>query len=303
MSTTPPLTRPRSVPQMLERVQHMITPQSMSRALAFQPRPSDVFIATFPKSGTTWLQQIVHGLRTGGDMDFDEITQVVPWLETALDLGLDIDGPQRAQPRAYKSHLPWPMIPKGGRYLVAVRDPGDVLVSQFHFWNGWFFEAGSVTVEDIARDLFLNQTLPFNYYRHLQSWWPQRREPHTLMLCYESMLADPQAAVRRIADFIGVPLDAALLQRVLDQSSVEFMRAHARQFDDHLLREARDAACGLPPGDTGGSKVRAGRAGANVTELGDAVRAALDAAWQQQVAGPLGIADYAALRRTLEAGA
>jgi len=100
-----------------------------------------------------------------------------------------------------------------------------------------------------------------------------------------------------------VPLDGALLQRVLDQSSVEFMRAHARQFDDHLLREARDAACGLPPGNTGGSKVRAGRAGANATELSDAVRAALDAAWQQHIAGPLGIADYAALRRTLEAGA
>ena len=303
MITTQPLTRPRSVQEMLERVQHMITPASMGRALAFRPQPSDVFIATFPKSGTTWLQQIVHGLRTGGDMEFDEITQVVPWLETALDLGLDIDGPQRAQPRAYKCHLPWPMIPKGGRYLVAVRDPGDVLVSQFHFWNGWFFEAGSVTVEDIARDLFLNPALPFNYYQHLQTWWPQRREPHTLMLCYESMLADAQAAVRRIAGFIGVPLDGALLQRVLDQSSVEFMRAHARQFDDHLLRDARDAACGLPPGNTGGSKVRAGRAGANATELTDAVRAALDAAWQQQLAGPLGIADYAALRRTLEAGA
>jgi len=303
MSTTPPLTRPRSVPQMLERVQHMITPQSMGRALAFQPRPSDVFIATFPKSGTTWLQQIVHGLRTGGDMEFDEITQVVPWLETALDLGLDIDGPQRAQPRAYKCHLPWPMIPKGGRYLVAVRDPGDVLVSQFHFWNGWFFEAGSVSMADIAHGLFLNATLPFNYYRHLQSWWPQRREPNTLMLCYESMLADPEAAVRRIADFIGVRLDAALLRRVLDQSSVEFMRAHARQFDDHLLREARDAACGLPSGNTGGSKVRVGRAGANETELTDAIRAELDATWRREIAGPLALADYAALRRALEAGA
>ena len=35
------------------------------------------------------------------------------------------------------------------------------------------------------------------------------------MLCYESMLADPQAAVRRIADFIGVSPDAALLHRLL----------------------------------------------------------------------------------------
>jgi hypothetical protein len=299
MSTAQPLQRPRSVQEMLARVQHMITPQGMGRALAFQPRASDVFIATFPKSGTTWLQQIVHCLRTGGDMAFEEITEVVPWLETALDLGLDIDAPQRAEPRAYKCHLPWQMIPKGGRYLVAVRDPRDVLVSQYHFWNGWFFETGSVSVEDLARGLFLNEASPFSYYRHLQSWWPRRLQPDVLMLCYESMLADPEAAIRRIADFIGAPPDPALLARVLEQSSVEFMRAHARQFDDHLLRDARDEACGLPPGTVGGSKVRAGRAGANATELTDAIRAELDAVWQRDVAGPLGLASYDELRRVL----
>jgi hypothetical protein len=64
------------------------------------------------------------------------------------------------------------------------------------------------------------------------------------MLRYDSMLADPTAAIRRIAAFIGVPLDDALLRLTLEHSSVEFMRAHARQFDDHLVREARDPACG-----------------------------------------------------------
>lgn len=302
MSTVQPLQRPRSIQEMVQRMQHMITPQGIGRALAFRPQPTDIFIAPYPKSGTTWLQQIVHGLRTGGDMAFEEITAVIPWLELAHDMGLDVDGPQQAVPRAFKSHLSWNVIPKGARYIVAVRDPGDVLVSQFHFWSGWFYEAGTVSMSDIAHGLFLNARAPFNYYSHLQSWWPQRQQPHTLMLCYESMLADPEAAVRRIADFIGLPLDAAVLRRVLDQSSVEFMRAHARQFDDHLLRDARDAACGLPPGTIGGSKVRAGRAGANETELTDAIRAELEAAWQREIAGPLGFADYAALRQALDAG-
>jgi len=35
---------------------------------------------TPPKCGTTWMQQIVHGLRTRGSMDFNEITRVVPFL-------------------------------------------------------------------------------------------------------------------------------------------------------------------------------------------------------------------------------
>lgn len=150
--------------------------------------------------------------------------------------------------------------------------------------------------------LFLNPNVPFSYWRHLQSWWPQRTRPDVLMLCYESMLADPEAAIRRIAAFIGVPLDDALLRLTLEHSSVDFMRAHARQFDDHLVRETRDEACGLPPSDTGGHKVRSGKAGGHEAVLSDAVRAALDEAWQREIAGPLGLPDYAALRRVLDGG-
>lgn len=303
MSASVPMQRPRSVGEMLQRVAHMITPEGMGRALAFQPRPDDVFIAPFPKSGTTWLQQIVHTLRTRGDMAFDEITEVIPWLELAHDMGIDLEGDQRARPRAFKTHLTWEQVPKGARYIVSVRDPRDVLVSQFHFWNGWFYEVGSVSIDDVAMGLFLNPNVPFSYWRHLQSWWPQRTRPDVLMLCYESMLADPGAAIRRIAAFIGVSLDDALLRLTLDRSSVDYMRAHARQFDDHLVRQTRDPVCGLPPSASGGHKVRSGKAGEHETVLSDAVRAALDEAWQQQIAGPLGLANYAALRRVLDGSA
>jgi hypothetical protein len=37
------------------------------------------------KEGTIWVQQICHQLRTGGDMEFEEISQVVPWIELARD--------------------------------------------------------------------------------------------------------------------------------------------------------------------------------------------------------------------------
>lgn len=67
----------------------MSTPQEMKQGLeyglAFSPTPSDVIISPFGKYGTTWLQQVCHDLRTRGDMDFDDISRVVPWLETAHD--------------------------------------------------------------------------------------------------------------------------------------------------------------------------------------------------------------------------
>ena len=71
-------------------------PLSCSRgrevATAWVPRPSDVMITTFPKTGTTWLQQICHQLRNGGKgMDFMEVTQVMPWPEFAYECGQDLE--------------------------------------------------------------------------------------------------------------------------------------------------------------------------------------------------------------------
>ena len=43
----------------------MITVDGLNKAQQFQGRPTDVFLSTFPKTGTTWLQQICHQLRTG----------------------------------------------------------------------------------------------------------------------------------------------------------------------------------------------------------------------------------------------
>ena len=54
---------------------------SMRTAAACIPRPDDVFIATYSKTGTTVMQMLVEMLRSRGDTDFEEITQVQPWLD------------------------------------------------------------------------------------------------------------------------------------------------------------------------------------------------------------------------------
>jgi hypothetical protein len=41
------------------------------RALvSFVPRASDIFIVTYPKSGTNWMQMIMYQLTTDGDMEW-----------------------------------------------------------------------------------------------------------------------------------------------------------------------------------------------------------------------------------------
>jgi hypothetical protein len=231
-------------------------------------------------------------------MDFEEITAAVPWLELAADMGMDLEAPQKAQPRAFKSHLPWDGIPKGGRYICVVRDPRDALVSMYRFFEGWFFEPGSITMEAFATGEYLARTPPRSYWHHLASWWPQRVRPDVLLLCFEDMKADLQRSVGQIAQFMGIALDRELEDIVMEQSSIEFMRRHGTQFDDHLVREARDGACGVP-GGARTSKLRAGRVGDHTRELSAATIRELDYIWHRDIETRFGFKSYAQLRREI----
>src|SRR5689334_10564882 len=141
--------RATTLAELHEKMSRLVSPAGFAAGLAFVPRPTDVIIAPFAQCGTTRRQQIVHRPRTGRDLDFDDISRVVPWIEPAQDLGLDLEDEQRAEPRAFKSHLAWPNVPKGARYIVAARDPRDALVSAYRFFEGWFFEPGSIGIEEL----------------------------------------------------------------------------------------------------------------------------------------------------------
>src|SRR5206468_68583 len=45
----------------------------LRRATDYSPRPDDLFIVSFPKSGTTLLQMILYQMTTAGEMDFPHI--------------------------------------------------------------------------------------------------------------------------------------------------------------------------------------------------------------------------------------
>ena len=288
-------TRPSSLDEMRARVAPLFAGEKMKTGLQLQLRPSDVVITPYSKSGTTWTQQIVHTLRTGGDMDFDDISRVVPWIEVSPILGLPLDGEQRANPRAFKSHLPWNLVPKGGRYINVVRDPGDVVVSLLRFQEGWFLEPGSVSLDEYVREEFLVQR---NYYHHLVSWWPRRNDEDVLFMAYENMLADSELSIRRIAKFIEIELDDALLEQVKHYSSVEFMLAHKDRFDDAMLRKLSEDMADLPEGSDS-AKVRIGKSGAG-REISPAVKQQMDEVWHEEVTEKLGFENYSALVAALE---
>lgn len=116
--------------------------------------PADIFICSYPKSGTTWTQALVHALITLGKSPLSEeegdwhITEFCPFYEAdrTWSSGED-DGNEPFAPlyarrqretgrRAYNTHLRWDMMPTegntGARFLYLVRDGRDVAVSYYH---------------------------------------------------------------------------------------------------------------------------------------------------------------------------
>lgn len=271
----------------------------MARARAFQPRSTDVFIATYSKSGTTLLQQIVHGLRTKGDMDFRDISEVVPWIEVAHDLGQDLEAEQKTSPRAFKTHFDGDSLAIGGRVVYVVREPIAALVSFYHFNSGWFMEPGAMSLERFALEYILGRRGRHDYWHHVASWWPRLASEDVLPLCYEDVVADLPGTVARVARFIGVPDEPERLEIATRQASKSFMQQYPTLWEDERLREYCNPAMGLSL-EFKGTKVRADDAGERAGEQLDlvtgAVREAWDARWTEVVAGPTGCADYAALR-------
>ncbi|HKY54045.1 MAG TPA: sulfotransferase domain-containing protein [Anaerolineales bacterium] len=287
--------RPTSIKEMQERFEHFATPEGWQYGLDYKPDSTDVFIVTPPKCGTTWMQQIVHGLRTRGSMDFDEISRVVPWLNMAYDLGMDLYAPQAARPHAFKTHTTLDEVPKGGKYIVIVRDPSDALLSDYHFMEGMFFEKGTIRLEEFAREEFIPAR---DIHKHILAFWDRRNDEDVLPLCYENIKADLPRTIERVAAFIDILLDEELKEIVLRQSDIKFMQAHKEQFEDHIIRKARSAAMRLPL-DGRLNKVRNGQVGESKEVVPEEIKKELEAVWREVVTPKTGLNSYEDLRKEL----
>lgn len=269
------------------------------RGLEFKPQPSDIIISPYAKSGTTLLQQIAHGLRTRGSMEFDEITIVTPWIEIAYDVGWDLEAPQVAEPRVYKSHLSWHDIPKGGRYICSFRHYHTAIVSFYRFFEGWYFEPGTISLETLIHWRWPRDEVDSKgYWYHLSSWLEQRDNTDVLLLCYEDMTADLPGTVQKIADFMEITLDDELLDIVVRQSSREFMLAHSHKYDSHHIVEIGGKRAGLPPAiDT--NKVTPGTPNNPRYQLSTEIKQELDEIWREQIQPKFGFKNYEELRQSL----
>ena len=96
----------------------------------FPFRDDDIFIATYAKSGTTWIQQIVSQLLFNGQTGLN-VEQMSPWMDFRLppeEVKMALIAEQKHR-RFLKTHLPLDALvysPKA-KYLYIARDGRDVL--------------------------------------------------------------------------------------------------------------------------------------------------------------------------------
>jgi hypothetical protein len=195
---------------------------------AFVPRPDDLFIVTYPRSGTTWMQMILYQLTTDGAMDFPHITTVCPWFERSLKDGTAYDA--LPAPRVFKSHLTYRKIPRGPcRYIYVARDGKDVAASYYHFYTTHMGFKGTF---DEFFDRFLRGEVHYgSWFRHVRGWWQHRDDPNVLFLRYEDLAADLPGCLRRIAAFCGLEIAPERWPGILERCSFAFMKRHEAQFD------------------------------------------------------------------------
>jgi len=231
--------------------------------MELEVRPTDVFISSYPRSGTTLTQWILYLLSHDEQPDPAHLTQVSPWFERSLAIGevTAEDLGRFPSPRVFKSHLPRQWLPDGARYIYVERNGLDVLTSYFHFYRAYLGFEG--TLDDFYRRFMDGRVQYGSWFEHVAGWHKRASDPSVLIVRYEDLLSDRKASIEQIVEFLGWECDERSVDRAVIESSFDAMKRRESVFD-------HATALLLERGVSPQSFLRAGQSGRGADELTDA---------------------------------
>lgn len=215
-----------------------------------QFRDDDIVIGTYSKSGTTWMQQIVSQLIFQGEENLP-VSEMSHWVDLRIppkEAKLPMIEAQTHR-RFLKTHLPVDALvfSEKAKYIYVARDGRDIAWSLHnHHLNAndaWYdalnntpgrvgppIEPPVGATQEYFENWLDNDGAPFwSFWDNIRSWWAIRNLPNVMLVHFADLKSDMEGQIRRIAEFIDVPTDQAVMDRVLEHCSFDYMKENAAQ--------------------------------------------------------------------------
>ncbi|XP_062536360.1 luciferin sulfotransferase [Armigeres subalbatus] len=221
----------------------------------FQARSDDVWIATYPRSGTTWTQEMVWLICNNLDFQAarsEPLTKRFPFFEfhifmhgemkkqflmenedsTNKQFIEDASKPayeflESAKTRRFiKTHFPFSLLPPsifktGSKVIYLARNPSDVVVSYYHL-NRLYRTQGYQGDFETFYNYFENDLTAWSpYWTHLKQGWQARCLPNVLFMFYENMNKNLSDTIRTVAKFLDKNISDENVVKLMDHLSIE----------------------------------------------------------------------------------
>lgn len=213
-------------------------------------RDDDIVIGTYAKAGTTWMQQIVAQLLFRGDPDL-EVAEMSPWIDLRIppkEIKLPAVEAQTHR-RFLKTHLPVDALRFSplAKYIYIARDGRDVVWSMYnHHANAnqaWYdalndspgrigppIERPPEDIRQYWREWMERDGYPFwAFWENIRTWWQIRELPNVMLVHFSRLKEDMPGEIRRIAEFLEIPIQEDRWETILEYCSFEWMKANARK--------------------------------------------------------------------------
>lgn len=208
------------------------SPESIRMVENADVQDDDIFIITYPKSGTNWMIEILSLILKDGDPSWIRSVPIwkrAPWCETILGAFSLLDQPR---PRLMSSHLPIQLFAKAfftskAKVIYIGRNPRDVVVSLYHYSKiaGQLKDPG--TPDQFLQNFLKGEVQFGSWFDHIKGWIRMKGKENFLFITYEELQQDLHSCLQDICQFLGRPLGKEALDSVVAHSAFGAMKANA----------------------------------------------------------------------------